>query len=125
MGNLALRPPYFSQRTFWPHLETVLWLDLPVPQLVWRVLRRSWRRSRSKELLWGTNTERFWPQLKIWRREESLVWWIVSQQTRKRATLEAAMADPRWSHIRFVRLTSSRQIERFAHSLELASSVAT
>lgn len=53
----------FGQRTFWPRLDTVVWPDLPVPLLVWRVLRRSWQRWRTngEELLWGTNVERFWP----------------------------------------------------------------
>lgn len=63
----------FSQRLIWPRLQTVVWLDLPLPQLLWRVITRSWRRWRTKELLWGTNYERFWPQLMVWRKEESLL----------------------------------------------------
>src|SRR5690606_34144113 len=66
----------FSQRIFWPRLDTVIWLDLPRSLLMRRVLARSWRRWRSKELLWGTNYERFWPQLALWRKEESLLWWV-------------------------------------------------
>jgi adenylate kinase family enzyme len=108
----------FSQRTFWPRLETVIWLDLPLPQLVSRVLRRSWRRWRSKELLWGTNYEQFWPQLAIWRKEESLLWWIVTQHKRKRSNMLACMTDPRWAHIRFMRLASHEEIETFASSIE-------
>jgi hypothetical protein len=57
----------------WPRAETVVWLDFPLPVLTWRLLRRSWRRWRSKEVLWGTNTERFWPQLKAWNKEDSLI----------------------------------------------------
>jgi adenylate kinase family enzyme len=49
----------FSQRTFWPRLQTVVLLDLPLLQLVWRMLTRSWRRWRSGGVLWGTNRERF------------------------------------------------------------------
>lgn len=108
----------FAQRVFWPRLETVVCLDLPIPQLLWRMLTRSWRRWRSKELLWGTNYERFWPQLLVWRKQDSLVWWIVTQQTRKRNKLIACIDDPRWAHIRFVRLTSSREIDTFARALE-------
>lgn len=107
----------FSQRTFWPRLQTVIWLDLPMQQLVWRVLKRSWRRWRSKELLWGTNYERFWPQLMVWRKEDSLVWWIVTQHQRKRRSMVAYMADPRWAHLRFVRLTSSAEVDAFAHAI--------
>ncbi len=109
----------FSQRVFWPRLETVVWLDLPLPQLVWRVLTRSWRRWRSQELLWGTNYERFWPQLMVWRKEDSLIWWAVTQQQRKRRSLLQYMTDPRWAHIRFIRLTSSAEIELFTHAVEL------
>jgi adenylate kinase family enzyme len=108
----------FSQRTFWPRLDTVIWLDLPLPQLICRVLKRSWRRWQSKELLWGTNYEQFWPQLMIWRKEESLLWWIVTQHKRKRRGMLACMTDPRWAHIRFVRLTSLAEIEAFAGSIE-------
>lgn len=108
----------FSQRVFWPRLDTVVWLDLPLPQIVWRVLARSWRRWRSKELLWGTNYESFWKQLAVWRREESLLWWAVTQHQRKRRGMLAYMADPAWSHIRFVRLTTSAEVEAFARCVE-------
>ena len=43
----------FAQRTFWSRLDSVIWLDLPMPLLLWRVLRRSWHRWRTKELLLG------------------------------------------------------------------------
>jgi adenylate kinase family enzyme len=108
----------FSQRIFWPQLQTVVWLDLPLPQLLWRVLTRSWRRWRAKELLWGTNYERFWPQLMVWRKADSLVWWAVTQQRRKRRSLLGYMTDPRWAHIHFVRLTSSAEIELFSQAVE-------
>lgn len=108
----------FAQRTFWPRLDTVIWLDLPVPLLVWRVLGRSWRRWRTKELLWGTNVERFWPQLALWRGDDSLVYWVVSAQRGKRTGMRAAMADPQWAHIRFIRLASVHEIETFAASVE-------
>jgi adenylate kinase family enzyme len=107
----------FSQRVFWSQLHTVVWLDLPLPLLVGRVLRRSWRRWRTKELLWGTNYERFWPQLRVWQ-QDSLVWWAVTQQRRKRRSMLASMADPRWAHIRFVRLTSVAEIAVFTHAIE-------
>ncbi len=108
----------FSQRSFWDRLETVVWLDLPVRQLVLRVIKRSWRRWRTKELLWGTNYERFWPQLMVWRKEESLVWWIVTQHKRKRQAMLGYMSDPRWSHIRFVRLTSTEEVEAYLRDVK-------
>ncbi len=102
----------FTQSILWPRVQTVIWLDPPVPLLVWRVLTRSWRRWRSKELLWGTNIERFWPQLKLWD-HDSLIWWAVTQSRRKRQRMRQTMADPAWSHIQFVRLTTVSQVDQF------------
>lgn len=110
-----------SQNTFWPRLGTVVWLDLPLPLLLRRVIARSWRRWRTKELLWGTNYEKFWPQLMVWRKEKSLIWWIVTQYKRRRAQMLGFMADPRWSHIKFVRLTSPEEIEAWTRAVEQAS----
>jgi adenylate kinase family enzyme len=110
-----------SQHVFWPRLQTVVWLDLPLPQLLWRVITRSWRRWRTKELLWGTNYERFWPQLMVWRKEDSLIWWAATQQRRKRREMLRFMAEPLWGHIRFVRLTSSAEVELFTRAVESVS----
>ena len=95
----------FSEPVFWQRLQTVVFLDLPLAQLLWRVLIRSWRRWRSKELLWGTNYERFWHQFLVWKKDDSLVRWIVEQHNRVQEKLVSYMTDPRWTHIRFIRLT--------------------
>lgn len=106
----------FSRRILWPRLDSVVWLDLPLPLLVWRFLRRSWRRSRSGELVWGTNREWFWRHLLIWR-DDSLLGWIITQHGRKRRNMAARVSEPRWAHIRFVRLRSPREVEAFAASV--------
>ncbi len=103
----------FARRVFWDRLETMIWLDLPMPQLLVRMLSRSWRRWRTDELLWGTNREDFWRQLKVWRKQDSLVWWIVTQHERKRRQMRAMQADPTLSHIHFIRLASSSEVRNF------------
>lgn len=109
-----------SQAVFWDRLQTVIWLDLPLPQVLWRVVTRSWRRWRTKELLWGTNTESFAKHLKVWS-QDSLIWWAVTQHRRKRRSLLAYQSDPRWAHIRFVRLRSSAEVEAFTRAVEAAA----
>ena len=100
------------QRTFWPRLETIVWLDLPLRLCVWRIIRRTWQRWRTRELLWGTNYERLWPNFMVWRKD-SLLNWSVTQHRRKRSAMLAYQTDPRWSHIRFLRLTSPREVDTF------------
>lgn len=114
----------FCQKICWPRLQTLVWLDLPLPQLVWRMTRRSWQRWRSRELLWGTNYEQFWPQFMVWRKQESLLWWIVTQHQRKRQRLLSYYTDPQWQHIRIIRLGSVAEIEAFKQSIARLSSKA-
>lgn len=112
----------FCRRLCWHRLDTLIWLDRPLPLLLLRFLRRSWRRWRSGELLWGTNREKFWPQLAVWRKEKSLLWWIVSQHRRKRLAVFAMMRDPQWRHICVVRLSSDADIARYLSTVESVQS---
>src|SRR5436190_12173964 len=42
----------------WRAADTLIWLDLPFPLVMWRLLWRTLRRSITQENLWGTgNTE--------------------------------------------------------------------
>ncbi len=103
----------------WPRADTVIWLDLPLRVTIPRQLARSWRRSRSRELLWGTNVERFLPQLAIWS-PNSLVGYTLRSRGRFRALMTGATSDPRWTHVRFIRLTSQREVDRFLASVGAA-----
>ena len=101
----------------WPLAETIIWLDFPLRITTPRVLARSWRRWRSKELLWGTNRERFWHQLKFWSPNDSLIAYNALQHRKHRATFEQAMDDARAAGKRFLRLASPRAVERLLESL--------
>lgn len=107
------------QKVFWSRLQTVIFLDLPWRLLVLRLLGRSWRRWRKKELLWGTNYEDFWKQLRVWNKEESLLWWLTTRYKAKRRSLLHYMTSSEWQHIRFIRLTSQQEIENLMAALEL------
>lgn len=99
----------FSQEIIWPKLDTIYWLDLPLPILSLRLLRRSYRRWKNKEILWGTNTESFWNQLAIWR-ASSLLHWLWVQHIRQRQAILQAKEDPKWAHINFIHLKTKKQV---------------
>ena len=119
-GRWIVSGNYISETSIslWPHVQTVIWLELPAHLLVRRVLARSWRRWRAKELLWGTNTERFWPHFKIWDQKSSLVAYAFWGRKRLYARLRAAHADPAFAHIRWIRLRSTAEVEAFARAIE-------
>lgn len=99
-GTAAFLQVRLRQWIFWPRLDTVVWLDLPMPLLLWRAVRRTWTRWRSRELIWGANYERFWPQFMIWRKHDSLPGWIITRHARKRRAMKACLTDPRWATVR-------------------------
>lgn len=101
----------------WSRADTVVWLDLPLPRVLLRVLTRSFRRWRRREVLWGTNQERFFPQLKVWDEEESLVAWAVRHHAPRRADFRRAMSDPQWAHLEFLRFTSNSAAMEWTASL--------
>ena len=102
----------FSQEITWPRADVIVWLDLPLSLLTVRMLCRSWKRWRTQELLWGTNRERFWPQLRVWH-SDSLFNWLWLNYRRYRENLIDAQQDERWKHLRFVHLKSRKEVARF------------
>ncbi|MBE0608554.1 MAG: adenylate kinase [Dehalococcoidia bacterium] len=101
----------------WPRADTIIWLDFPLRLTTRRVLARSWRRWRSKELLWGTNRERFWDQLMLWSPNDSLIAYNVSRHRQNRRIFRRAMEDARAAGKCFLRLESPRTVERLLENL--------
>ncbi len=97
----------------WPLADTIVWLDLPLHLLLRRCITRSWQRYRSRELLWGTNQEKFWEHLMIWSTDKSLLTYTLLHHREKRARYQTAMRDPRWSHLTFVRLRTPEEVEEW------------
>jgi adenylate kinase family enzyme len=105
-----------TQDLTWPVAQAIVYLDLGVGRSLWRVTRRSWRRWRTRELLWGTNTEKFVEHLKLWS-DDSLLKWAVKSHPNHRARIRALRTDPRWAHLDVVRLRSPREVARWLDSV--------
>jgi adenylate kinase family enzyme len=110
---------YTSYRdAFWPRADTGIWLDFPLHITLPRLVRRSWRRYRSKEILWGTNYDRFWPMFKVWDTKSSLLSFTIAWHGRRRRFLEAAMdSDPELAHIDFIRLRGPGEVRSWLDGL--------
>jgi hypothetical protein len=94
----------------WPRAETIVWLDFRLPLVARRLLARSWRRWRNKEMLGGTNYEPFWALL--YRRDSLLYYAIRTHRSHRRGWL-GMMTDPRWAHLNFVQLRGPAELERW------------
>jgi adenylate kinase family enzyme len=105
---------YFSrtQDITWPRAQCAVFLDVPLVIALARIAHRSWKRSRSQELLWGTNIEPpLRAQLTNW--QDSLFVWAMRSQPKLRKRWQELMCDARFEQVDFVHLRSSRAVERW------------
>ncbi len=94
----------------WPLADVVIWLDFPLWRTVPRILHRSWARWRARELLWGTNYERFWDQLKVWSPKDSLIAYTVSRRRRNQRAFRELHAESAAAGRTFLRLRSRGEV---------------
>ncbi|CAM3457694.1 AAA family ATPase [Nocardioides dubius] len=87
--------------------DTLLWLDLPFRVTLWRVVRRTVRRSRRREVLWNGNVE---PPLHsmLTDRDHIIRWAIRTRRKYPALVARAAAAHP---GLVVVRLRSQREID--------------
>ena len=94
----------------WPAADTLVWLDLPLSRVMWRLAWRTVRRAATKEELWGTgNRESF---VNAFFSRQSILLWALKTHRRNRERYSkecAAQAEK----MQVVRLSSPREVERF------------
>jgi adenylate kinase family enzyme len=102
-GNYSAVRPIVLERA-----DAVVWLDLPLRTCLWRVFRRTARRSRSGEELWGSGNRESWRK-QVGR--DSLAWWVLTTHRRRRREYEERFADPAMAHLRVHRFRSPAEAE--------------
>lgn len=94
--------------------DTLVWLDLPARVALWRLVRRTARRSRAREVLWNGNVEPpFWGFLT--ERDHIIRWALRTQRRLKSRVPQFERQNP---GLRVVRLSSQRQVETWLAELE-------
>ena len=82
--------------------DEIVWLDLPLRTTWWRVLRRTLRRLRTGEPMWGTNRESF--RGAFLSRDSLLLYALRTHRRNQQRRTELA------ARYRIVRLRSAREI---------------
>lgn len=109
-GNYASQ----VQDIVWGRADTVVWLDLSKPVVMWQVIRRTLSRMARQTELWNGNRE-------SWRSvldpKGSIIAWAWTQHGPTRRRYTAAFADPAWAHLRLIRLRNRGAVRRFLDAL--------
>ena len=94
----------------WKKCQMVVYLDMPFHIIFYRLLRRTLIRIFTREELWAGNKETFWRQFFT---RDSVIWWGLSNFFPKRRYYLIDSKNPKYSHIKFVRLRSQKDVEHF------------
>jgi adenylate kinase family enzyme len=85
--------------------DQIVWLDLPLRTTLWRVFRRTLRRLRTREAIWGTNYESF--RNAFLSRDSLLLYAVRTHRHNQRRRAELVAGYP------VVRLRSTREISGY------------
>ncbi|MFJ3669647.1 adenylate kinase [Streptomyces sp. NPDC090106] len=77
----------------WDRADAVLWLDYPKRVVMPRVLRRSLKRTVTREAVFGGNRETW----RGWLSREHPAWWSWSQHGTRRREIGLRVRDPRFA----------------------------
>ncbi len=91
----------------------VVYLDMPFYIVLYRIVKRSLLRGLKNEELWHGNRETVWKHL--FTRDSMILWTIRSfYKNRKKYTEFFEKKD--YSHIKFVRLRTNKEVEKFVRN---------
>ncbi|MFZ5919617.1 MAG: adenylate kinase [Chloroflexota bacterium] len=100
----------------WPRAQAVIWIDYPLWTVFRRLLRRTLHRAVTREVLWGTNTEPFWPHLKLWS-DESLFKWLFKTYRRRKRDYPLLLAMPQYAHLKVFHFKEPQETDAWLESL--------
>ncbi len=100
----------------WEKVEVVIWLDYPFLTTLFQAIRRAIKRSITGEELWEKtgNRESF---KKSFLSKDSIILWTIKTHKPVRKKYEEYMKDPKYSHIKFVRIRNHKEADRFLESV--------
>ncbi len=99
-----------ARDVIWSRAQTLVWPDYPLRIAFWRLLRRTLRRTITREELWNGNRE-------TWRgaflSRDSLLFYQLSTYHRRRRDYPVLVTQPEYAHLTLVRLRSPREADRW------------
>jgi len=107
----------FLRDILWKRAEALVWLDYPLALIFWRLWWRTWKRVLTREVLWGTNKERLWPQFFS---KDSLFLWALKTYRRHRDNFSSMPKLPEYAHLKVYRFRSPGQTRAWLQGLPFA-----
>jgi adenylate kinase family enzyme len=101
----------------WPRADALIWLDYPLWTIFWQLTRRTFKRWRTQELLWGTNRENLRTHFKLWS-QDSLYHWLFKTYWQRKREYSQLLSEPCNSHLAVFRFKSPREADAWVNNLK-------
>ncbi len=111
---------YFAstEQLIWPRAQVIVWLDLPLPLILLKLVRRSVRRVVRRVELWHGNTETW----KALLSRQSILLWAVTSHAQHRRELPVKLVPPNLpTSATVLRFTHPREVEDWLETLRRAA----
>ncbi|KAA3611460.1 MAG: adenylate kinase [Planctomycetota bacterium] len=101
------------QELLWTRGTDLIWLDFPFFLVFLRAIKRTWRRSVSKEILYNGNQENFF---RAFFTPDGIPWWVIRSYARKKKHWAVSIQRPEYAHLRIHRFHRPEFAEAFLRS---------
>ncbi|MHB8856554.1 MAG: P-loop NTPase family protein [Bellilinea sp.] len=98
----------------WPRADTLIWLELPLAVVLWRLFWRTVRRVVTREELWNGNKETF---RGAFFSKDSLLVYVFKSRKKHRQTYPDLFRQPEYSHLRLIHFRTAAQVESWLDTL--------
>ncbi|TMP30419.1 adenylate kinase [Pseudoalteromonas rubra] len=100
----------------WGRVDTIIWVDYSFARTLFQAVKRAFIRIVTKKELWGKtgNVESF---RKCFLSKKSIILWTLQTYSYNRVRYAELLNDPKYSHIKFVRITSPKKAQTFIDEL--------
>ncbi len=98
----------------WGSADSLVFLDYTFWLVMSRIVRRTFRRVFSQEVLWNGNRERFWEQFFT---RESMFWWVIKTYSRRRREYPLLFRQPEYAHLQVIHLKSPQATDEWLKEL--------
>ncbi len=102
----------------WERATTLVWLDYPLPVILWQLARRTCQRLITRETLWNGNRETL---RGAFFSKDSLFLWALQSYPRHRREYAAYQALPGGARLQMIHLRSRQEAARWLRALEKPS----